>query len=412
MRVLLIAPLIPYDGIPHAGGQYLGTYAMALRQQGVDIEIVAPEPIGGDCGSAGLAMAPSRTIPRDGAQHLIARSWAAGRHVWQAVDPGIGVVRGFHQDPSFRKLVRSADLIHVQWTEMLPIVRLIRSIAPCTPIFCTEYDVFTQSVRRALRSPSPVQRAKALVRYKHVAGREAGLLNSVDRVYVFNRENVELLKSIGVTTPVAVTDLFVPVVKESPDLRNRRVIFAGAFHRPENSEAARWLIEKVWPRVREQVPDSELYLVGNGPPQWVKSSTTENIRVTGRVPLLAPYYLDAGVACAPLQRGAGVKIKVLEGMAHGIPVVTTSVGAEGIAGSAHDPAPLVVADTPAQFATALIRLLKDQRTRVSLGVAGRRWVRQRYDTRRSIEAIVRDMKEACGVPCDTSSVKQSDGTGD
>lgn len=396
MRVLLVAPVVPYEGIPHAGGQHLFSYVSALREQGVDLEIVAPEPVGGGCGPGDQSVAGSRTIPRAGPQHVVARCWASARHAWRAIDPGFGVVRGFEKDAGFRDLVASADLIDIHWTEMLPVLHMIRRLAPDTPVFCTEHDVFTQSVRRALRSPSPRQRAKALVRCKQVAGREARLLNLADRVYVFNRQDVELLERIGVTTPIAVTDLFVPVVTERRDLSSRRVVFAAAFTRPENSEAARWLTEKVWPRVREKVPDSELCLVGNGPPPWLKSSSAENIQVTGRVPLLAPYYLKAGVACAPLQRGAGVKAKVLEGMAYGLPVVTTSVGAEGIAGDAMRPPPLLVADTPGEFADALIRLLEDESARTSLGEAGRAWSQQRYDSRRSVGVIVADMKEACG----------------
>lgn len=395
MRVLIVAPVVPYDGIPHAGGQYLATYAAGLRELGIDVEVVAPEPVARDGGRRGPDVVPFRLVPRAGAHHPVARLWAAGRHAWQAIDPGPGVLRGFEESHAFRALVASVDLIDIHWAEMLPLVPLIRDLAPRTPVFCTEYDVFTQHVRRALRSPSPSQRAKAAIRYVHVSRREARLLNTVDRVSVFNPENVGLLKRMGVTTTVAVRDLFVPVVAERPPLRRRRVIFAAAFMRAENREAARWLTERVWPQVRAQVPDGELYLVGNGPPTWAAGPNDRSIHVTGRVPRLAPYYLDAGLACAPLQRGAGVKMKVLEGMAHGLPVVTTSVGAEGIVGDTGKPPPLVIADTPARFADALSELLQHQAARVVLGRAGQRWVEGRYDAQRNITSIATDMHGAC-----------------
>ena len=402
MRILIIAPVAPYDGIPHAGGQYLATYATGLRDRGVDVEIVAPEPIAPNRGPRGPNIVPVRLVPRAGARHPAAVLWAAGRHAWRAIDPGLGVVRGFEENRQFRELVASVDLIDIHWTEMLPLVPLLRRVAPRTPVFCTEYDVFTQAVRRAIHSPSPSQRAKAIVRYVHVSRREARLLNTVDRVYVFNRENVGLLKGMGVTTTVATTDLFVPVVAERPPLERRRVIFAGAFGRAENREAARWLTERVWPTVRAQIPEGELYLVGDGPREWARGLDGHSVHVTGRVPLLAPYYRDAGVACAPIQRGAGVKMKVLEGMAHGLPVVTTSVGSEGIVGDTHHPPPLVIADTPARFADALIQLLQDRAARVVLGRAGQRWVEGRYDSRRSITTLVTDMREACGLATGTA----------
>lgn len=394
MRLLIICPFVPYDGIPHAGGQYVAEYVMQLLREGVEVRIACPSPDATPPEGTDGDLAPTAQIARQYAPGPLGNVRHIARHAWRAIDPGPGVFRGFEASADFRNLLGWADAIHLQYAEMMPLVPLIRDERPDIPIFCTEHDVFTQSVRRAMASPDIGQRLRALVRYAHVARREAGLLNQVDRVYVFNQQNIDLLRRMGVRTPIAPTDLHVPTVKDEPRLESNRVLFAAAFSRAENFEAAEWLVRRIWPRVRQVVPESELLLVGSDPPPRLQKYGGHGITVTGWVPSLAPYYLGASLAVAPLRRGAGVKVKVLEGMAFGLPVVATALAAEGITARAGTTPPLLLADTPALFAGRIITLLQDARARQTVGRAGKAWVRSHYDFERSVSAILRDLTVA------------------
>ena len=111
-------------------------------------------------------------------------------------------------------------------------------------------------------------------------------------------------------------------------------LFVAWFAREENDEAAQWLIGDVWPAVVDAVPDARLRLVGRGVSERLQAlcDARADVTVAGFVPDLEPEYAAARVCVVPLRQGAGVKFKTVEALLHGVPVVTTSVGAEGIGG--------------------------------------------------------------------------------
>ena len=112
----------------------------------------------------------------------------------------------------------------------------------------------------------------------------------------------------------------------------KKILFVAGFGHPPNVDAAAWLVQDILPLVRRRHPDATLTLVGSNPTQEVKALSGEGVEVTGWVSSeeLAAHYLQARVAVVPLRFGAGVKLKLVEAMAEGLPVVTTSTGAEGL----------------------------------------------------------------------------------
>lgn len=151
-----------------------------------------------------------------------------------------------------------------------------------------------------------------------------------------------------------------------------RILFWGALGREENAAAVQWLTREVFPLVKSRVAEAELLVVGSDPPAWLRNLTADGVRVTGYVEDPGPYFRSARVAALPLFAGAGVKIKVLECLAAGIPVVTTAVGAEGIA-AGPDEGLVVSEGTPEAFASRLVRLLEDPEYAARLGAAAAWW---------------------------------------
>jgi glycosyltransferase involved in cell wall biosynthesis len=109
-------------------------------------------------------------------------------------------------------------------------------------------------------------------------------------------------------------------------------MFVAGFGHPPNVDAAKWLVEDIFPLVCARVPGATLMLVGSNPTNEVKALSSDRIHVTGYVTdeALAAFYAEVGVAVVPLRFGAGVKGKVVEALHHGLPIVTTSVGAQGL----------------------------------------------------------------------------------
>jgi polysaccharide biosynthesis protein PslH len=155
-----------------------------------------------------------------------------------------------------------------------------------------------------------------------------------------------------------------------------RLLFTGTMSYPPNAQAARWLVERVLPALRARHPGVTLEIVGRNPPAAVRQLAGEGVTVTGRVPDLAAHFTGAAVVVAPLLSGSGTKLKVLEAMAAGRPVVATTVGAEGI--DARDGEHLRVADSPESFAAAVAELLEDRDEATRIARNGRELATRRY----------------------------------
>lgn len=148
-----------------------------------------------------------------------------------------------------------------------------------------------------------------------------------------------------------------------------RLVFCGLMGYPPNDQGIRWFLDEVLPLVHREVPEARLDVVGARPARWLQRRATDRITVTGRVPDVRPWVRRAEVYVVPLLVGGGTRLKALEAMAMAKPIVTTSVGCEGI-GLAEGRSALF-ADTPAAFAAAVVRTLRDAPLRARLAAEGR-----------------------------------------
>jgi GT2 family glycosyltransferase len=172
---------------------------------------------------------------------------------------------------------------------------------------------------------------------------------------------------------------------QQPDanLADRRgLLFVAGFGHPPNSEAAVWFVRQVLPLVRQRVGQVNLTLAGSNPTEAVKALAGPDVRVTGYVTddELLEHYRTARVVVAPLQYGGGVKGKVVESLHFGVPCVTTSIGAQGLAEASGF---LSSCDEPGAFADEVVKLLQDDSAWRARSVAGQEFTRRRF----SLEAL-------------------------
>jgi sugar transferase (PEP-CTERM/EpsH1 system associated) len=154
------------------------------------------------------------------------------------------------------------------------------------------------------------------------------------------------------------------------------VIYTGNMTYYPNKDGAIYLARKIFPLVQKKISDAKLYIVGQDPPKKVKSLESTHIVVTGFVPDIHDYYLRSAVAVSPIRFGAGTLNKILEPLALGVPVVSTSVGFEGL--QLRQGEDILVADNPRAFAEAIIAVLTDQSLRKKLSDNGKRAIRNLY----------------------------------
>ena len=211
---------------------------------------------------------------------------------------------------------------------------------------------------------------------------QASLLKRVDVILSVSKEDADFTctRLPNPTTQVWVVPNGVDIENfRPPDTaeRKNRIIFCGSMDVFMNIDAVNWFACRVFPRVRKAVSGAEFWIVGRNPAPKVKVlASLPEVRVTGQVEDVRPYYTKAKVAVAPFRYGGGTKLKVLEAMALGVPVVATSVGCQGI-----DVTPgkhLFKEDNEEAFAQRVVSLLKDENLRRQMAKEARRLVEERY----------------------------------
>ncbi|HXA32235.1 MAG TPA: glycosyltransferase family 4 protein [Acidimicrobiales bacterium] len=173
------------------------------------------------------------------------------------------------------------------------------------------------------------------------------------------------------------------------------VLFQGTLGYPPNIDGAQWLTGAIAPRVRTAVPACEMRLVGRPATSVKLLHQPPMVTVVGQVPSMEVELARATVAVVPVRYGSGTRVKILECFAHRVPVVSTTVGAEGL--DVVDGVHLLIADDPDEFATATVRLLGDARLRVRLTEAAERLYLDRYDGRVADEGVRRLLAEVAGL---------------
>lgn len=171
-----------------------------------------------------------------------------------------------------------------------------------------------------------------------------------------------------------------PLIECTPAPKS--ILHLGTMFWPPNVDGVLWFAEQVFPRVLEQVPEARFSIVGKNPPPMIESLPlrVRNIHVTGYVPRPEPYLEQAAAFLVPLHAGGGMRVKIVDAWGWGIPIVSTTLGAEGIA--VRDGENILLADTPEDFAAAVVRLLRDPALNARLRENGRAWVEERYNWRR------------------------------
>jgi glycosyltransferase involved in cell wall biosynthesis len=155
------------------------------------------------------------------------------------------------------------------------------------------------------------------------------------------------------------------------------IVFSGLMSYYPNQQAVRWFLDEIHPQVLQKVPTARLVIAGAAPPRWLTARVDQSVEVTGWVPDIRPYLDQAAVVIAPLRVGGGTRVKILEAQATARPVVSTTLGAEGL-NAQHDES-ILLADDAASFASCVTDVLSDRDLSQRIGANGRRHVEKHFD---------------------------------
>ncbi len=179
--------------------------------------------------------------------------------------------------------------------------------------------------------------------------------------------------------PITVDTEEVKEINREPSANH--ILHIGTMYWPPNVDGVLWFIGEVLPIIRKTRPGIVFDIVGANPPPEILAAAEVNggINVTGYVENPISIQKNAGAMVVPLRAGGGMRVKILNAMAQGIPVITTSLGCEGI--RVESGRHLLIADTPQEFARATLRLIDDRRLANELGQNARQLIRKKYDLR-------------------------------
>ncbi|RFF29099.1 glycosyltransferase [Wenzhouxiangella sediminis] len=223
---------------------------------------------------------------------------------------------------------------------------------------------------------------------------ELSLIRQADATLVVSPVEQELLREL-------VPDARIRVLSNIHRIHGRRrgwserrdLLFVGGFQHPPNLDAAEWLIDEIMPLVRNRIPEARLHLIGSRMPESLRERRSEGVVVHGYVADLGPYLEGCRLSVAPLRYGAGVKGKVNQAMAWGLPVVATGCAAEGM--YLEDGEDVLVADTSEAFAEAVVRAYEDEALWLKLSDGGLANVEKHFSfdaARRAITELLEALK--------------------
>jgi sugar transferase (PEP-CTERM/EpsH1 system associated) len=282
------------------------------------------------------------------------------------------------------------DVLQIGGIEMAPYLDIAKSARPQPRLvfdnlnceYLLQKRAFLTDLRAPLRWPGA---AYSFVQWQRLWRYEAQVCHVADQVLAVSDVDAAMLQKLVPGLDVAVVPNGVDTLTYRPEFASLEprmpegaLVFTGTMDFRPNVDAVLWFARQVMPRVRAEAPEVHFFVVGQRPHRRLDSLQSDPaITLTGWVKDPRPYIAQAAVYVAPLRIGGGTRLKLLEAMAMGRPVVATSLGAEGY--PVTDGRELLLADTPEDFATTVLALLRAPEWRAELGQAGRRFVEQRYD---------------------------------
>jgi len=278
--------------------------------------------------------------------------------------------------------LRAIDVVQLEYTAMAQYRGSYRNIAS----ILFEHDVYFQSIGRALKQPrGTLWKLTATFEYLRALRYELRVLPALDRIQVCSRENQEYLASFLPHLAGRIQHGLRAGIDTSrycfrPDDREAfTMLFLGSFRHLPNQAALNWFVRFVLPRVLELRPEARLVVVGSDPPpRHGLSGPVSAIELRGFVEDVREPLSRYAVFVCPILSGSGVRVKLLEAFAAGIPVVSTTLGAEGL--SSTDGELCALADDPAAFAAKILALFDQPGTAIAMAERARSEVESEWDS--------------------------------
>jgi glycosyltransferase involved in cell wall biosynthesis len=382
MRVLQLCPKVPWP--PDDGGRVaMRVLALSLRRAGAQVRTLSlnpgkhrvdPSTLPGEARDLRLeAIDIDTSVTAAGALRSLLRgtSYNVDRFFSQPFERRIGEVLREERP----------DIVLLESLFMVPYVPALRRGTSAPVVLRSvnvEHQIWEGLARGERRLGHRLYLGHLARRLRHY---EISTLNDVDAVVSVSTEDAESYRRLGAAIPIQAAPVGIDA-SAYPDRSGHgdslTLTFLGSLDWRPNVEAVDWFLGSVWPLVRTTLPQARLHIGGSNPSfDLAGRLQNDGVLFHGRVPDAREFLASGAAMVVPLLSGSGIRVKILEAMALGVPVVSTRLGATGI--GARDGKELLLADGTDDFAQACVTLLSDRDRAVEIGQAGRRRALQAFD---------------------------------
>jgi glycosyltransferase involved in cell wall biosynthesis len=272
------------------------------------------------------------------------------------------------------------DIVQLETLWVTPYVETIRKRSKAKIVFRSHNVEYMIWERLASIAKSPL---KAMY-LKLLAGRlkkyEVGMLNKYDGIACITALDASVFRKLGCKIPI----IHIPFGINLSDYKpvESGVAFPSVFHIGSmdwmpNEEAIKWFLTTIWPKIQLKYPNLNLYLAGRNMPGWLLELKMKNVIVEGEIKDSLKFINSKSIMIVPLQSGGGMRVKIIEGMALAKTIISTSIGAEGIA--YENNVNLLIADTEEAFEAAITRCVTDKTFSETIGKNARTLIETTYD---------------------------------
>lgn len=265
---------------------------------------------------------------------------------------------------------------------LFPAINVLKAGKLQTPTLLFQHNVEALIWKRLFDKAAGVKKHYFRSQWNRMVRFERETSTYFDGVVGVSEEDCEIMrKEYGLgnvlgAVPTGVDVAYFEQVARDP--KPNHIAFLGSMDWMPNIDAIRYFTEEIWPLLKAKNPSVRFTIIGRNPPGWIAElpSRDSAITVTGTVPDVRPYLAEAAALVVPLRVGGGTRIKIFEAVAAGVPVVSTSIGMEGLPLTHRET--ILVADSSREFADATLELLSDAALAATISTRARDFVREKY----------------------------------
>ncbi len=289
---------------------------------------------------------------------------------------------------------RQFDIIQLEGLYVCPYIPVIRNYSSAKIVYRAhniEHEIWqrTAAITEGWKQMYMKNLSKRIKRF------EKCWLNKYDLLVPITERDGDILDALGNSRPRHVSQTGIDssvLIPNAKKLEHPSLFHIGSLEWTPNQEGLIWFLDKCWPKIHDQFPEIKFYVAGRNAPMWFrKKLDLPNVVFEGEVPDAYDFMNSKSIMIAPLFSGSGMRIKIIEGMALGKPIVTTTIGSEGISTTSDEN--IVIADGEEDFVEAVSKLINDYDFFERIGRNAIEYIHEKFDNLAAASALIEFYKQ-------------------